>query len=144
MGFNIGIGALDKKNEIDTSCDVFLDRLYYNFISEYINEKESYLNYIQIISKLDVSPLADIIYIEDDQNSMPSNLYSITELIELITQLKNYIGKNSDIIIKNQNAKNQHWKKYVTEEFENDLALIILSLKCFEEKGYTKVFFWFG
>lgn len=143
MGFNIGIGAIDVNNQIDTSCDIFLDRSYYNLISEYLYETktESCLYHISIDSKLDIEPLTDIIYLSDE-DLIPSNLYSIRDLIDLVTELKNHIDKNSTIIWKNPKEKIKKWKKYADEELGKHLELIISSLKCFEKK-YEKVFFWY-
>ena len=143
MGFNIGIGAIDKNNQIDTSCDVFLDRSYYNLISEYLFETktESCLHHISVDSKIDIQPLTNIIYLnEEEEEWIPTNLQSTSKLISLITELENYIDKVSQ-----SNNKNiEKWKKYISEDLKKQLEIIILGLKCFEEKKYEKVFFWYG
>ncbi|WP_031454724.1 hypothetical protein [Flavobacterium chungangense] len=141
MGFNIGIGAIDKNNQIDISCDIFLDRSYYNLISEYLFETkiESCLYQISIDSKIDIQPLTNIVYLNDDEEWIPTNLQSTSKLISLITELESYIDKVS------QNSKNlEKWKKYISEDLKKHLEIIISSLKCFEEKKYEKVFFWYG
>ena len=148
MGFNIGICAITDKLEITSKCDEFLERNYFNWVTEYeYLDEDSCIIQTGKLFNLDLEPLTYMTCLEGYENDeIPECLQDVNSLIITIDKLISCVKEKPFFINELPNVEHKsRWNNYIIKgDFLIHLETISRILNCYKNNGFEKVFFEFG